>query len=318
MSLKKRATLWQILGYGMLFIVLCLLPIFLSHSQVSLIVEMMILALGGMSLNLIFGNANMINFGHAGPYALGAYSVAILTMQAGVPFWIAMIVAPLIGALFYFIVGWLTVRRVEIYFALLTFAYSLLIWTTTYTWYSLTGGEDGLTPVPVPEIVFLGRNYYYFTLSVVVICIIVLKVITDSPFGNTLRAIRENAVRTEFIGINIRMYKFIGFVLSGFFAGIAGALYAGFSHGVYPGYGGVAKSTIFMLVCIMGGMYNFSGPIVGAVAYLFLYTIITSYTERWPFVFGSVMVLVVLFFRGGIVGFIEERWRSWVYKEGKP
>ena len=310
----RKTTLLKFLPYTVLLGVLCVLPIFIGKSNTNLGIEIFILALGGLALNFIFGNADMINFGHAGPYAIGAYATTILSIKLGTPFWLAFLAGPLAAGLIYFIVGLVFVRFIEIYFAFLTFAFCLLVWTATYTWYSVTGGDDGLSPLRVPELFLSVENYYYFTLLIVTICTIVLKVITESPFGRILKSIRENTTRTEFIGINVKKYKLIAFVLSGFFAGVAGCLYAGLSHGAYPSYAYLEKTTVFMLICIMGGMYTFSGPIVGAFVYLFLYKIITTYTHNWELVFGSILVLLCLFLRGGIVGFIEERWKLW-FKE---
>jgi branched-chain amino acid transport system permease protein len=206
-------------------------------------------------------------------------------------------------------IGFLCIRLVDIYFAFLTLAFSLLIWTIGFTWYSFTGGEDGISGIPVPQGLFDLTHYYYFALAVVIICFLTLKMIVSSPFGKVLQSIRENSERTEFIGINLKTYKLIAFVISGFFAGVSGALFVGFSHAVYPTYAGVMKSTIFMLICILGGMYSFIGPIVGAVVYVLLEKVITAQTEYWPLVLGIVLVLLVLFMRGGLVGFIEEQLR---------
>jgi len=299
----------KFLPYTIFLGVLCVLPIFIGKSNTNLGIEIFILALGGLSLNFIFGNADMINFGHAGPYAIGAYATTILSVKLGAPFWLAFLVGPLVAGFLYLLFGALIVRFIDIYFAFLTFAFCLLVWTTTYTWYDVTGGDNGLSPVRVPELLLSVDNYYYFTLFIVTICTIALKIITESPFGRILKSIRENTTRTEFIGIDVKKYKLIAFVLSGFFAGVAGSLYAGFSHGAYPSYAYLEKTTVFMLICIMGGMYTFSGPIVGAFAYLFLYKIITTYIDQqWQLAFGSMLVLTILFLRGGLVGFIEARW----------
>jgi branched-chain amino acid transport system permease protein len=292
------------------------LPLFISKGWISLIIEVMILALGSAALNLLFGYGGMINFGHAGPYATGAYAAAILIAKLGVPFWIAMFASPFITALLFLGVGLLCIRLVDIYFAFLTLAFSLLIWTVVYTWYGFTGGEDGLSGIPVPRLIFSLPHYYYFCLAVVVGCLILLKRIGSSPFGRVLQAARENPVRIESVGVNLRLYKLLAFVISSFFAGVAGALFVGFSHAVYPTYAGVMKSTIFMLICILGGMYNFTGPIVGAVAYMFLEKTITSQTEYWSLVLGLVLVLLVLFLRGGIVGYIDKLWRGWGLRIG--
>jgi branched-chain amino acid transport system permease protein len=131
--------------------------------------------------------------------------------------------------------------------------------------------------------------------------------IGNSPFGKTLQAIRENPDRVEFIGIHVRLYRLSAFVLSGFFLGIAGSLFCGFNKNVFPNYAHWIKSADMLVVCLLGGMHNFLGPIVGSIVYVFLDKVITSYTQYWPLVLGLVILALLMFLRGGIVGFIKER-----------
>ena len=131
--------------------------------------------------------------------------------------------------------------------------------------------------------------------------------IVTSPFGKTLQALRENPGRTEFIGINVRRYRLTAFVLSGFFLGVAGSLFCGFNQNVFPGYAHWMKSTEMLVVCLLGGICSFFGPVVVSIVYISLDKIITSYTHYWPLILGLVILSLVIFLRGGIVGFIRER-----------
>jgi branched-chain amino acid transport system permease protein len=130
--------------------------------------------------------------------------------------------------------------------------------------------------------------------------------IVNSPFGKTLQALRENPERTEFVGIHIRRYQLAAFVLSGVFLGVAGSLYCGFNKNVFPDFADVMKSTEMLVVCLLGGIYYFLGPAVGSIVYIFLDKTISSFTEYWPLALGLVIIVLLIFMRGGIVGFFSE------------
>ena len=131
--------------------------------------------------------------------------------------------------------------------------------------------------------------------------------IIKSPFGKTLQAMRENTQRVASIGVPVRLYQLSTFVLSGFFLGVAGSLFCGFNKNVFPNYAHWAKSTEMLVVCLLGGIYNFFGPIVGSLVYLFLDKVITAHTQYWPMVLGLIIILLLLFLRGGIAGFAAEK-----------
>jgi branched-chain amino acid transport system permease protein len=295
--------LWSVI----LIIFLLALPFFLRPSWVSLVNEMLIMALAGSALNLMLGYGGMVSFGPAGLYAVGAYTTAILLTRYHLPFPLAVLAAPLAAAAVGLIVGWFCVRRSAVYFALLTLAFAQIIWTIIFEWYDVTRGDNGIVSIPIPDVLFSITPSYYFILAVVTVCLFLLWTIVHSPFGTTLQAIRENPMRTEFIAVHVRRYQLAVFVLSSFFLGVAGSLFCVFAGSVFPDYAHWTKSTDMLVVCLLGGIYNFAGPIVGSVVYILISKIISKNTTYWMFFLGIIVVILVLYMRNGLVGFASEK-----------
>jgi branched-chain amino acid transport system permease protein len=300
---SNSAGLWLALAVIILFI----LPFFIRDSWVSLVNEMLIMALAGCALNLMLGYGGMVSFGPAGLYAVGAYTTAILLSRYGAPFAVAVLMAPIVAAIVGGVVGWFCVRRSAVYFALLTLAFAQIIWTIIFEWYDFTNGDNGIVSIPIPDALLSITHSYYFSLAVVLVCIFLLWMIVHSPFGTTLQAIRENPTRTEFIAIPVRRYQLAVFVISSFFLGVAGSLFCVFAGSVFPDYAHWVKSTDMLVICLLGGIYNFAGPIVGSVVYLLISKIISKNTTYWMFFLGIIVVFLVLFMRNGMVGFVSEK-----------
>jgi branched-chain amino acid transport system permease protein len=288
---------------------LILLPLAIGESWVSLIVEMMALAILATSLNILIGYGGMVNFGHSAYYGIGAYTCALLLKKAGVSFLLAMAAAPVFSAVGALIIGWFCVRLSHIYFAMLTLAFGQIVFTVTLQWYSFTGGDNGITEIPIPPFLQATLCYYYFALAILFLCLWGMKRIVDSPFGKALQALRDNPLRTASIGINVRLYSWMAFVIAGAFAGIGGALFAAFNHNVFPTFMHWTKSTEALVVTLLGGMFHFYGPALGSVILIFLDKLVTSHLRYWSFVLGLLLALMVLFFRGGFTGFLAE-WRD--------
>ena len=299
----KHRWIWLVVAVSLL----AAMPAFVGKSWVNLLCEILILAVAASSLNLIIGYTGMISFGPAGLYAVGAYTTAILIVAARAPFGLAMIAGPIAAAVVALIIGWFCVRRTAVYFALLTLAFSQLIHTVIYKWYALTGGDDGIIDIRIPGFLSSIDNYYYFTLTCTTVCLAAMWTIANSAFGKALSVIRENPGRAEFIGINVRRYQLAAFVIQGFFLGAAGSLLCGFSHNVFPPIANWTKSIDIIIACLLGGMYYFLGPLVGSAVYIILDKVVTGLTEYWSLVLGIVVVLLVLFFKGGIAGFVSEK-----------
>jgi branched-chain amino acid transport system permease protein len=307
-SIEKKANSNSLLiGLSLTLILFLLLPAFLSEGWISLVNEMLILALAACGLNLMLGYAGMVSFGPAGFYAVGAYTTALILINTPLPYALAFAAGPVIAALSAIIIGWFCVRLTQVYFALLTLAFAQIIHTIIFEWYSFTKGDNGIVDIPIPSLLRSITHYYYFSFFVIVLCLVLLRLIIKSPFGKILQAMRENAQRAESIGINVRLYQLSTFVLSSFFLGVAGSLFCGFNKNVFPNYAHWGKSTEMLVVCLLGGIYNFFGPIVGSIVYLFLDKVITAYTQYWPLVLGLIIIILLLFLRGGIAGFIGER-----------
>lgn len=290
-----------------MLILLLTIPSFIPQSWVSLVNEMLIMALAGCALNLMLGYAGMVSFGPAGLYAVGAYTTAILLTRYGVHFAVALSAAPIVAALVGAIVGWFCVRRSAVYFALLTLAFSQIIWTIIFEWYDFTNGDNGIVSIPIPEALHSITNVYYFNLAIVLVCIFALWRIVHSPFGATLKAIRENPLRTEFIAVHVRRYQLAAFIISSFFLGMAGSLFCVFAGSVFPDYAHWTKSTDMLVICLLGGIYNFAGPIVGSGVYILISKIISKNTVYWMFFLGIIIAFLVLFMHNGMVGFAVEK-----------
>jgi branched-chain amino acid transport system permease protein len=153
-------------------------------------------------------------------------------------------------------------------------------------------------------------DYYYFTcLVLVALCLWILRRIVASPFGRMLTTIRENAERAEFIGVNVRRYELAAFVIAGTFAGLAGGLFGIFNRGVFPDFAYWTKSSEVLIMTLLGGMGTFYGPVVGAVTLIWLNQQIVSYTEYWPLILGTILVILLFVFPGGLAGAVIALWR---------
>jgi branched-chain amino acid transport system permease protein len=312
-SSKKRSHPFFLPGYWWLAIVLAALalaPLFLSEWLTVFVTEMLIMALFALAFNLLFGFTGLLSFGHAAYFSLGAYTTAMILIKVTPSIPLAFLVGFLVATFAAWIIGYLCVRLDEIYFAMLTLAFGMMIHTIIWQWDSLTGGADGLVGIPRPQFLFFNLSdntpYYYFTLIVVVICAAILWLIINSPFGLTLKSIRENHERVEYLGINMKRYRLISFVISGFFCGVAGALFAPFEKAISPGIAFWTKSAEPVFMSLLGGMNIFFGPVAGAAIFMYLKEIISGYTEYWMFPLGAILILIVIFLPGGIFGFIRD------------
>lgn len=313
-SSKKPSYPFFLPGSWWAFIVLvalALAPLFLSEFLTVFVTEILIMALFALAFNLLFGFTGLLSFGHAAYFSLGAYTTGMILIKVTPSIPLAFIVGFLAATLVAWIIGYLCVRLDEIYFAMLTLAFGMMIHTVIWQWDSLTGGADGLVGIPRPHFLFfnLYNNipYYYFTLIVVVICAAILWVIINSPFGLTLKSIRENHERVEYLGINMRRYRLISFVISGFFCGVAGAIFAPFEMAICPEIAFWTKSAEPVFMSLLGGMNIFFAPVAGAAIFMYLREIISGYTEYWMFPLGAILILMVIFLPGGIIGFFHDK-----------
>jgi len=293
----------------LLLIILALLCIPLTESRfyVFLGTDILIFGLFAVSLNLLLGYTGLVSFGHATYFGIGAYTCAILMKKASVPFPLAFAAAGALGGISALIIGFFCVRLTKVYFAMLTLAFSQIVWAMAFKWNSLTGGDNGFVGVPFPQFLDSKVRFYYFAFAVVALSLFLLRQVVNSPFGRVLTTIRENPERTEFIGINVKLFQLVAFILSGVFAAISGALFGIFNHSVFPDILFWPASAEVLIMTLLGGIYSFFGPVVGSAVLLFVRIQVTSYTEHWPVILGFTLAFLLFFFPGGIMGFLQAR-----------
>ncbi|WP_342641051.1 branched-chain amino acid ABC transporter permease [Rhodoligotrophos ferricapiens] len=294
---------WRLIATFAGLAVLALLPWVIDESNLFLMVDVLIAVLFAMSYNLVLGQTGLLSFGHAAFFGAGAYTVALLQMHLDLPVPVGMVVAPFVAGLLALVIGFFTVRVSGMYFAMLTLAFSQLVFAIVAGWYSFTGGDNG-APVMPPDFLFNTINLYYLTLAVVTAGIVVIRLIVSSPFGAALAAIRENPQRASFVGLNIRLYQLAAFTVSGALTGLAGALRASFHQMAFPSLLFWPQSAEPVLMTLAGGMHTFFGPAVGAAIFTVLNFFVASYTDYPLFIFGVVVLLLVLFLPEGVLGTI--------------
>src|SRR5690625_2731246 len=309
---KFFAVLSILIALGLLIAVPHIAPYF----YLFLATEILILGLFAASFNLVFGYTGMLSFGHAAFFGLGAYTTAMLLLHFGLPLVVCLILSAVAGAILALIFGLFSVRLNEIYFAMLTLAFGMLTYSVTHQWRSVTGGSDGISGFRARDFglgldLTLGNPsvYYYVVLAIVVLATILLYIISHSSFGLILRAIRLNAGRVSFCGLNIRNYRLASFAISGAFAGLAGGLMAPFLRIASPELMHLSMSAETVLMSILGGVCYFFDPYLGDAIVVMLESSITSYTQYWMMYLGIILAFMVLFFRRGVLGTIID-WKE--------
>ena len=283
-------------------VALALIPFADSRYLIDITTEIMVYALFALSLNGIIGYSGNVSFGHAAYFAIGGYTNALLLTTYELPLVVSFPAAVLASGLAAAFVAYFCTRLSDIYFAMLTLAFAMLVWAIAFKWRSVTGGDDGFVGVDVPAFIDTRVPFFYFTLVVVSVSTAVLWMICHSAFGQTLVAVRENITRAGFIGVNTRMMRGAAFVVAGSFAGIAGAIFAMYNRGVYTESAFWSESAQVLIMTLLGGMYSFFGPAIGAAALYLLERFANEYTQYWPTVLGVILLVIVLVLPEGLVG----------------
>jgi len=301
-----------------ILLVLILIPGFVETYQVQLLIYGLIAAIAALGFNLLLGYTGLLSFGHSAYFGVGAYAVAFVVQYLGphsMEFYIltGIPAVAIVSALF----GYICVRHTQIFFGILTLAISQVVYSLALKLYWETGGSDGLR-VPRPALLlgllsFSGprgfqqfiTSYYYYVLAVFVVCVVLMWVIVHSPFGKTLQAIRDNEVRARFLGIRIRRFRWIAFLVSGTFTGLAGILWVPLNGLTTPDVLYWTFSGEIVFTALLGGFRNFTGPIVGGLVFTYLKTYAVATTEYWQLLLGVVLVTLVLVLPTGIVGAIS-------------
>jgi branched-chain amino acid transport system permease protein len=311
-SMVKRGW-WLIL----LLIASFIAPLFVTEFYLTVLCEALVMSMLALSFNLLFGYMGQLSFGQAAFYGLGGYAVAMLMTKVHFNFWLSIVAGVLVASIIGLIVGFFCVRLRGIYFAVLTLAFGQLIFFIVFKWHNFTGGDDGIQGVFPPDLLKSPNAYYYFILIVFLLSAFILWKIIHSPFGQTIVSMRENSERTEFLGINIAKYQLITFVIAAAIAGLAGAIWVPFYRSVAPSYLTWIKSGEPVMAAILGGPSLFYGPILGMFIMTFFHSWVLGFTIYWPVVMGALILIIIFFLPGGILGFAVEKLKERREREKK-
>lgn len=262
----------------------------------------LMMALFASSLYFIVGPGGMSSFGHAAFFGVGAYTAAILVTQLAWPMWLVILVAPLGGLAAAIVFGWFSVRLSGIYMAMLTLAFAQFVWSIIFQWDGFTGGSNGLIGIWPEGMLSDPRNYYYFTLLVVIAAVLTIRYLLFTPFGYSMRATRDAPMRAQALGIKVKRVQWQAFIVSGFFAGVTGILYVYSKGSISPDELSVARSVDGLVMVLLGGIQSVTGPLVGAVSYVVLHDWVTLYSDYWKALLGGIILVLVLLLPSGLVG----------------
>ena len=318
-SVSVRSRIPLLIAAAMALGVLALVPLVAGLYQIQLLTYGLIAAIAALGFNILLGYTGLLSFGHSAFFGIGAYTVAFLLRYLGIHsmelyILIGVPIAALASALF----GYICVRHTRIFFGILTLALSQVLYSLALKLFWVTGGTDGLR-VARPTLLatllnFTGPGafqrfltaYYYYVLIIFAICVVMMWVILHSPFGKALQAIRDNETRAAFLGIRIRQFRWLAFLISGTFTGLAGILWAPLNGLATPDVLYWTFSGEIVFTALLGGFRNFTGPIVGGIVYTYLKTYAVATTEYWQALLGAVLVLLVIVLPTGIVGALSQ------------
>jgi len=314
-------SIWKRTSIGLLLLLILIsYPYIAGRFHVYLLTEILIYSIFGVSFYLLIGHMGYISFGHAAYFGIGAYTTALTLIHfPKCPLLIALFLGSFFALICGMIISLLVLRLTKIHFALGTLAFSQMLWALAWKWRSLTGGDDGLIGWSSREMLipFVGNFgisntffMYYLVACLALGAILLCWYFTQTPLGNTLTCLKSNPDRIQFIGVNVYVAKFIWLVFSAAIAGLAGGLHALFNKVVSPGVMDTFMSFDILIICVLGGYSNFLGPILGAIIFIYLGEYLSSYTEKWQLIMGSLFVLIVLFFPAGLVEMIQRGFRK--------
>jgi branched-chain amino acid transport system permease protein len=304
--------LWALLG---LIMVMALMPLVASPYALLLMLPFIGYGIALLGFNLLFGTTGLLSFGHALFLGVGAYAAAALTSKFGVlSFEVLLIAAALASGLVALLIGALCVRYTRIFFGMLTLAFGMLFHSFLFKFYSITGGDQGmrvLRPLLLGmdwrggKTAFLTGPFYYYALLLFALLGLAMWRITQSPFGLHLRAIRENAGKAAYVGVEIFRMRLTAFVISGIYGGIGGTILAVTTGLADPELAYWTHSGNLVFMAVLGGSGTFAGPAIGALVFVLLQDFVMSITQYWRFVMGGVLVFLVVFMPHGLSGTIE-------------
>ena len=305
-ALKPASKKIRLLGLALLVLVF-VLPVFVGSFSLVLMTEIALFALASMSLYFMMGPGGMVSFGHAAFFGGGAYAAALMVHYMHTPMELAIFLAPVLVGLLALIIGWFCVRLSGVYMAMLTLAFAQICWSIVFQWGAFTGGDDGILSIWPSEWAGEKIVFYYLTMVLCIGGIQTLRYFIFTPFGYTMRACRDSALRVDSIGIDLHRHQWFAFALAGVFAGLAGGIYVFSKGSVFPDEMAIPRSFDFLFMVLLGGVERLFGPIAGAAAFTWLHDKVAR-IDFWQLILGGIFILLVVAFPRGIAGSIYNRW----------
>lgn len=300
-------------------LVLLLLPSVAQPYYVTLVLPAFAYAIALLGFNLLFGYTGLLSFGHALFVAIGAYAAAVLSSKLGVKsFELILLISGALAAVAAIPVALLSVRYVRIFFGILTLAFGMLFHSFLFKFYNLTGGDTGIRVLrpslfgkafdDLDKTAFLIGPFYYYCLALLLVLGIVMWRIVHSPFGLHLTAIRENPRKAEYLGVRVRFFRLIAFLISAFYCAVGGVILAINTGQADPELAYWTHSGELVFMTVLGGFANFFGPLIGAFTFIFLKSELMGATQYWRFWLGAILVAIVVLFPRGLVGIGQSLW----------
>jgi len=295
---------------GAAILLLVVLPPFLPAYIVILLTQSLIFGILAMSLDILLGYTRLPALGHAAYFAVGAYTAAILTTRYGAGFGLCLLSGVGLASGSSALLGLLALRAAGVYFLMITLAIAMCIWGITFQWVDMTGGENGISGTPRPDLGFSinlldNLNFHYFILIFFVFCLALIVLLARSPFGRTLVGIRDSESRMNVLGFNVWLHKYLAYIIAGSFAGLSGVLYAFFNRFVGTDDGGLYRCMEVFLMVSIGGQGTLIGPNIGAFLITFLKNLVSIYTERWLMIIALIYILTARYAPMGIMGYFK-------------
>jgi branched-chain amino acid transport system permease protein len=303
---------------ALIFLAFAVLPLFAALSAQRYLLDIggriMVFAVAAVALDLLVGYAGLISFGHAAFLGLGAYAVGILSAHGITDALIALPAAIAVSMVFAWLTGIVCVRTKGAYFIMITLAFGQMVYFIA-TSLAPYGGDNGLSIAARNTIAGFAvlksdRAFYYFTLLCLLGTYAFVRSLVGSRFGRVLRGTKENATRMATIGFAAQRFQLLAYIIAGGIGGLAGFLLANLTEFVAPAYMSWQVSGELIVMVILGGVGTLDGALLGSAAYLLAEEYLSGLTENWKVVFGPILVLVVLFARGGLLGLGDEFWRA--------
>ncbi len=320
MTLRKLVSKYPL---SLIFLFFIIFPFVVPYK--ALATQIIIWGLFALGYNVCLGYTGMLSFGHAAFFGSGAYATGLILLRVSQNIWLGLLGGLFMGGVTALILGYMSIKRRGIYFAMLTLAFAQLVYFVAFQWANLTGGDNGLRNIPPLPLSLFGLTihidsplrFYFFVLIFVVLSLLALNRILQSPFGHVLKAVRENDQRARSCGYETSNVRWLAFIISGAISGLAGGLYALYLHfvGIESLYWTTSGQVVMMT--LLGGMGSFIGPFIGAGVFLYLEDVLSTLTEHWMIFLGGIFIPCVLFFPTGIWGTIQDLVRTRGNSQGR-